>query len=107
MPECKEACPQLDKLEREVQQFREQNSETHKEIFKRLNELERTNAVQDERYRATMDKLDEISEKQDSLGEKLGVIEAKPAKRWDKLVETVLVAAVTAVVAYLLGRGGL
>lgn len=107
MPECKEACPQLDKLEREVHNLRDQNSKTHSEIFTRLNNIEITNAKQDERYKATMDKLDEISTKQDTLGEKIGTIEAKPAKRWDKLVETVLVAVVTAVIAYLLGRNGL
>lgn len=107
MPECKEPCAHLDKLEREVQQFRDQNSETHREIFKRLNTIERTNAVQDERYENTTDKLNEISEKIDSIGSKISAIEAKPGKRWDKLVETVLVAVVTAVVAYLLGRNGL
>lgn len=99
MPECKESCPQLDKLEREVHNLRDQNSEAHREIFKRLNDIERTNAVQDERYNATMDKLDEISTKQDALGEKIGAIEAKPAKSWDKLKETLWVVPLTAILS--------
>lgn len=31
----------------------------------------------------------------------------KPAKRWDSLMETIIVAVASAVVAYILGRGGL
>lgn len=107
MQECKEACPQLDKLEKEVHNLRDQNSEAHREIFKRLKDLEIINAVQDERYNATMDKLDEISTKQDALGEKIGAIEAKPGKRWDGIVDKAVWAVLAAVIAFLLGRIGL
>ena len=82
MPECKEACPQLDKLSQEVRELREQNSEAHTEFYNRLHDVELMNAVQNERHKSTMGKLDEISEKQDALGAKIDLIEAKPAKRW-------------------------
>lgn len=108
MPEkCAGTCPQLDKLENEVHALRDQNSDSHREIFKRLNDLELTNAVQDERYKATMDKLDEISEKQDSLGAKIGALEAKPGKRWDSMVDKAIWAFLAAVIAFMLGRIGL
>ena len=101
MPEkCTESCPHLDKLAQEVQSFRDQNSDTHKEIFQRLNKLEQGEAAQNVQYSNIMLKLDELTKKVEAL-------EAKPAKRWDKLLETVLVAVVTGVVAYLLGRAGL
>lgn len=104
---CKNPCPQLDKLEKEVHNLRDQNSEAHREIFKRLNDIERTNAVQDERYSATMDKLDEISTKQDALGEKIGAIEAKPGKRWEGIVDKAIWAVLAAVIAFLLAKAGL
>ena len=31
----------------------------------------------------------------------------KPAKRWDSLMETIIVAVASAAIAYVLGRGGL
>ena len=42
-----------------------------------------------------------------ALGKKVDTIEKKPAKRWDKLTETILAVVVTAVIAFLLGRIGL
>lgn len=108
MPEkCKESCPQLDKLEREVHNLRDQNSEAHREIFKRLNEIEITNAKQDERYNATMDKLDEISTKQDALGEKIGAIEAKPGKRWETMIGQIISLLAAAIVGLIVGKLGL
>lgn len=108
MPEkCAETCSHLEKLENEVRTLRDQNSEEHKEFYNRLNAIEKTNAVQDERYKATMDKLDEISTKQDALGEKIGAIEAKPGKRWEGIVDKAIWAILAAVIAFLLGRVGL
>lgn len=48
-----------------------------------------------------------MSDKVDSLCTKIDVLESKPAKRWDKLIETVLACVATAVITYLLARGGL
>lgn len=101
MPEkCTEMCPNLDKLEQEVRSFREQNSETHKEIFKRLNELEQVEAAQNVQYTNILGKLD-------NLTQKLEALEAKPAKRWESLVEKVIWAVAAAIITFLLGRVGL
>ncbi len=42
-----------------------------------------------------------------ALGKKVDVIEKKPAKRWEGIVEKVLWAVCAAVIAFLLGRIGL
>ena len=92
-------CPltaRVEALERE----NERHTDTHKEIFARLNKVEQDNAVQSEQYKTILEKLDTLTAKVEQL-------EAKPGKRWDKLAETALVVIATAVIAFLLGRVGL
>lgn len=48
-----------------------------------------------------------MNSKVDKLTTKVDVLEDKPAKRWDSLVEKVIWAVVAAVVAFILGRVGL
>ena len=87
--------PRISALER----ANEQHGKTHREMFRRLNDVERDNAVQDAHYRAIDAKLDELTILVRELSGKAG-------KRWEKAVETGLVALVTGVVCFLLGRLG-
>lgn len=48
-----------------------------------------------------------MSDKVDGLCDKIDVLEKKPAKRWDKMIETVLACIATALITYLLSSGGL
>ena len=77
--------PRVSALER----ANEQHGKTHREIFARLNDVERDNAVQDAHYRAIAGKLDEISATVKTLAD-------KPAKRWESLVGYALSALVGA-----------
>ncbi|MCI9331304.1 MAG: hypothetical protein HFG05_03920 [Oscillibacter sp.] len=86
----------VDALER----ANEQHSATHREMFDRLRVLETLSAVQE-------NKLDTILNKLDALTGKVEGLEAKPAKRWEGLVEKALWAVCAAVIAFLLGRVGL
>ena len=88
--------PRVSALER----ANEQHGNTHREIFGRLNDVERDNAVQEARHKAIMDKLDALTRKVDAM-------EAKPGKRWESLVEKALWAVVAAVIAFLLAKIGL
>ena len=88
--------PRVSALER----ANEQHSKTHREIFSRLNGVERDNAVQDAHYKAIDAKLDELTVMVKALAD-------KPARRWDSLVEKALWAVCAAVIAFLLGRVGL
>lgn len=73
--------PRLEALER----ANEQHGKTHREIFQRMNEVERDNAVQAAQYKAITDTLGEIKATVDTMA-------AKPGKRWETLVGCILSA---------------
>lgn len=54
-----------------------------------------------------VEKQGEISDKVGNLDEKITTLEAKPAKRWDDLMDKIFWAVCAAVIAFLLGRLGL
>lgn len=68
-----------------LERANEQHGKTHREIFQRMNEVERDNAVQAAQYKAITDTLGEIKATVDGLA-------AKPGKRWEALVGCVLSA---------------
>lgn len=90
MPEnCKpNDCPLTTRVE-SLERANEQHGKTHREIFARLNDVEKDNAVQDARYQAINGKLDEISVTVKTLAD-------RPAKRWESLVGYALSALVGA-----------
>lgn len=71
-----------------------QKSDTHREIFRRLNEVERKSAVQEAQYKTIGTKLDELTDMVKDLSGKAG-------KRWDGLVDKLIYAAALAVVAWV------
>ena len=83
-------------LEKQMDQWREQSRNTHKELFDRMRELEKAEAARNEQYESIMEKLDKLIAWQESQ-------QAKPAKRWD----AVIAAIITGVVGFLLARIGL
>lgn len=92
-------CPFKARIEA-LEEANKQHSATHREMFGRLGALETLSAVQENKLDTILKKLDELAEKVDSL-------EAKPAKRWEGLVEKAVWAVCAAVIAFLLGRLGL
>ena len=92
-------CPLTSRVEA-LERENERHTETHKEIFSRLNKVEQDNAVQSEQYKTILDKLDTLTQKVEAL-------EAKPGKRWESLAEKAVWAVCAAVIAFLLGRVGL
>lgn len=108
MPDkCAEPCADLTRLEQQVKDLQKQNGEDHKEMRDRLGKVELTNAIQNERYDAILEKLDALTQKHDNLNAKLEALEAKPGKRWESIVEKAIWAVCAAVIAFLLGRVGL
>ncbi len=101
MPEkCNEPCPELERLSSRLNELQAQNGDTHKEIFARMNKLERQEAVQEVQYSTILEKLDDLAGKVDAL-------ETKPGKRWEAIVDKVIWAVCAAVIAFLLARIGL
>lgn len=101
MPDkCTEPCADLVRLEKDLSKLQDQNGETHREIFKRLNDLERAEAAQEQHFVTVNEKLDKLIEWQENQRE-------KPARRWENIVEKAIWAVCAAVIAFLLGRVGL
>lgn len=71
-----------------------QKSDTHREIFRRLNEVERKSAVQEAQYKTIGTKLDELTDMLKDLS-------GKPGKRWDGLMDKLIYAAALSVVAWV------
>ena len=96
-------CPvasRVDALEKEFDRYRNNSTETHKQMFERIGSLEQGSTRLET-------KLDSIDEKLDELSATVKALVDKPAKRWDGLVEKALWAVCAAVIAFLLGRVGL
>lgn len=78
--------PRVEALERS----NDQHGNTHREIFRRLNEAERKSAVQEARYKAIEDTLGEIKGAVNTLA-------AKPGKRWDSTTGEIIKFLIQAV----------
>lgn len=83
-----------------LEEANKNHSRVHEGMYDRIRELEKENAVQNAHWKNVDGKLDELTAMVKELASKAG-------KRWDKLAETVLVAVVTGVVCFLLGRMGI
>lgn len=96
-------CPvasRVDSLEREFDRYRDNSSNTHKQMFDRIGALERNGAAVKETLDNMDEKLDKVVEWQESQ-------KTKPAKRWDGLVDKAIWAVAAAVIAFLLAKIGL
>lgn len=102
MNECQENCPvagRVDALEKEFDRYRSNSTDTHRQMFDRIGALEQSGM-------ALRTKLDSIEEKLDELNATVKALASRPGRRWAKAMETGLVAIVTGVVCFLLGRIG-
>lgn len=92
-------CPMSARIEA-LERANEQHGKSHREIYGRLGTLETATAVQET-------KLDTILKKLDDLNDKVEALEAKPARRWESMVEKAIWAVCAAVIAWFLARVGL
>lgn len=123
-------CPLIPRVEA-LEEANKQHSNTHRELFDRLRELERLEGIQGEQYKNIMEKfdalaksLDEMKRDSKAIAEKLPALthkveqlekvtddvdelKEKPARRWESIVDKALWAVCAAVIAFLLGRVGL
>lgn len=101
MPDnCKEGCIMESRLSA-LEDANRRHSETHREIFDRLRDTETNTAVQAERMESIEKTLEEIKLDQKAILAKVDALEAKPAKRWDGLVDKLIYAAALAAVAWV------
>lgn len=96
-------CPvsaRVDTLEKEFDRYRENSSATHKEMFQRLNSLEKDNS-------ATQTKLDAMDGKLDKLVEWRESQDNKPNKLIDHLKENAVNYIMLAMIGLILLKMGL
>lgn len=89
---CKPDCPVLPRVEA-LERANEQHSSTHREMFSRLNTLERETDSQEVMLQNIDVKLDEVKATVSALAE-------KPGKRWDGLVDKLIYLGAGAVFAW-------
>lgn len=101
------------KLEREISDIKADQAaakEQHKEIFRRLDKqdemIESVQKLASSVERLTL-KQEGTQKKVDELCEDMDEIKAKPAKRWEGLVQNLIYAFGGALVAYIATRLGL
>lgn len=87
-------------LEKQITQWRAEARETHREIYTRLNELEQSEASRDVQYMNILEKLDQLLRWQEEQ-------KGKSGKRWESVVEKVLLMVVAAIVTWILAKIGL
>lgn len=127
MPErpenCENACPGLTRLEQQVDDIRRQNGQDHKEFRQQIQEMEKADAKQQERFERLMDTLIEVKADTKAANEKLSAfatkadnvdklerdvdeLKGKSGKTWEEIKSKALgwaVALILAIVAAALG----
>lgn len=93
-------CPVLPRVEA-LEAANRQHSDTHREMFKRLGDLETATAVQENKLDTIDDKLDDIQADNKNILAKVEALEAKPGKRWESAVAGVISALGGAFVMWL------
>ena len=96
-----------DMLEKQLNEHIQRSRETHSHLYARITALERNDSARDAQYASIMDKLTEMSSRLSEALDTISEIEQKPAKRWDSVVDKILLAVIGAVVAYMLAKLGL
>lgn len=94
-------------LQKSLDTYVENARATHKEMFDRIRELEKSEARRDEQYLQIMEKLDSLSAQIAAAMTDVGELKMKPARRWDDMTKQIISMVVAAVGAFLLGRFGL
>lgn len=91
-PECA-GCPFKEQLERLEQKY----SESRQKIYARLESLERSEAVTQERYERILDEIKDINHQ-------LKELSSKPQKRWDAAVLGVITTLIGGVTGYIVSK---
>lgn len=100
MSDCTD-CPLIPRVEA-LEEANRQHSATHREMFKRLGDLERVSDVQENKLDNIEDKLDDIQAGNKSILQKVGALEAKPGKRWETIVSGIISALVGAFTMWII-----
>lgn len=93
-------CPQCQRLERQFDDLKKSNSETHQKLWEAINELKTNDAVQDSKYDTILNQLS-------SVVAEVKALQAVPGNNWKDLTKTVASSIVTLLIGFLLGKLGI
>lgn len=88
------------RVEEKLNAYILQENESHHRIFKQIDGVIADMKVRDEQYKHIIEKLDHLTDSVNSL-------ESKPARRWDSVVDKIIMLVVAGVIGFILMRLGL
>lgn len=94
-------------LEKQIDEWRTQSRNTHKELFDRMRDLEKAESARNEQYDNIMEKLDTLTKSMAEVTVKVADITSRSGKRWDAIVDKAIWAVLAAVIAFVLAKIGL
>ena len=80
---------------------------TSSELYTRITALEKSDAKRDEQYGKILDKLNDMQADINKALLSIAEFKEKSGKRWDKIVDKILLLVITACVGYILIKFGL
>ena len=86
-------------LEKQVEEYREKSSKDHREMYDRIRQLEIANAKTDTQYGQIMETLG-------ALKSDIAELKTKPARRWDAVVDKILLGVIGAILVYIMTQVG-
>lgn len=93
-------CAGLQKLERQLEEHRKRNTETHEKLWVAINELKTNDAVQDSKYDTILSQLNTVVAEVKAL-------QAAPGNNWKDLVKTLITTVGSVIVGFVLAKLGI
>lgn len=93
-------CSGIERLERQIETLRNQNTETHKRMWEVINELKTNDAVQITRYDTILNQLN-------SVVAEVKALQAVPGNNWKDLMKTLGASIATLILGVLAAKVGL
>lgn len=99
--ECKSnECSGLYRLERQFEEHKKRNTETHEKLWNAINELKTNDAVQDSKYDTILSQLNTVVMEVKTL-------QATPGNNWKDLVKTIITTAGSVIAGFVLAKLGI
>lgn len=86
-------------IEEQLREHKEKSSKDHREMFDRIRQLEIANAKTDTQYGQIMETLG-------AMKSDIAELKAKPSRRWDSIVDKILISVIGAIVVYIMAQIG-
>lgn len=94
-------------VEKQLERYMNEARDTHNKMYDRISHLEKIEAAREEQYTYICRQLSDLQSSLSNLNSSLNDLKSKPGKRWDTIVEKVILLVVTALVGFLLIKLGL